>query len=112
MLVDFEVGGRRTGLVTVDDALALARHIAGTEGAIYAGVQGYNGSFQREPDLAARRAEQERCTAPLAELCERLGAEGLPHRKLSPAAAPEPMPSMRPTASSPSARPAATSSWT
>ena len=77
MLVDFEVGGRRTGLVAVDDALALARHIAGTEGAIYAGVQGYNGSFQREPDLDARRAEQERCTAPLAELCERLGAEGL-----------------------------------
>ena len=77
MLVDFEVGGRRTGLVAVDDALALARHIADTEGAVYAGVQGYNGSFQREPDFAARRAEQERCTAPLAELCERLGAEGL-----------------------------------
>ena len=77
MLVDFEVGGRRTGLASVDDALALARHIAETEGAVYAGVQGYNGSFQREPDLAARRAEQERCTAPLATLCERLAAAGL-----------------------------------
>ena len=77
MLVDFEVGGRRTGLVAVDDALALARHIVETEGAVYAGVQGYNGSFQREPDWAARRAEQERCTAPLATLCERLAAAGL-----------------------------------
>jgi len=77
MLVDFEVGGRRTGLVAVDDALALARHIAETNGAVYAGVQGYNGSFQREPDWAARRAEQERCTAPLATLCERLAAAGL-----------------------------------
>ena len=77
MLVDFEVGGRRTGLVSVEDALALARHIAEAEGAVYAGVQGYNGSFQREPDFAARRAEQERCTAPLAELCERLAGAGL-----------------------------------
>ena len=77
MLVDFEVGGRRTGLAAVEDALALARHIAGTEGAVYAGVQGYNGSFQREPDFAARRAEQERCTAPLAALCARLAAAGL-----------------------------------
>ena len=77
MLVDFEVGGRRTGLASVEDALALARHIAGSEGAAYAGVQGYNGSFQREPDFAARRAEQERCTAPLAALCERLTAAGL-----------------------------------
>ena len=77
MLVDFEVGGRRTGLVSVESAVALARHIAATEGAHYAGVQGYNGSFQREPDFAARRAEQERCTAPLATLCERLAAAEL-----------------------------------
>ena len=77
MLVDFEVGGRRTGLVAVDDALALAHHIAGTEGAVYAGVQGYNGSFQREPDFDARSAEQARCTAPLAALCERLAAANL-----------------------------------
>ena len=77
MLVDFEVGGRRTGLASVDDALALARHIAETEGAIYAGVQGYNGSFQREPDFAGRRAEQERCSAPLADLCKRLATTGL-----------------------------------
>ena len=77
MLVDFEVGGRRTGLVSADDAVALARHIAGTKGAAYAGIQGYNGSFQREPDFAARRAEQERCTAPLVTLCEQLKAAGL-----------------------------------
>ena len=70
MLVDFEVGGQRTGLVSVEDAVALARHIAETEGAVYAGIQGYNGSFQREHDFAARRAEQERCTVPLVTLCE------------------------------------------
>ena len=77
MLVDFEVGGCRTGLVAVEDAVALAGHIGRTEGAVYAGVQGYNGSFQREPDWAARRAEQERCTAPLVELCEQLAAADL-----------------------------------
>ena len=77
MLVDLEVGGRRTGLTAVDSALALARHIAETEGARYAGVQGYNGSFQREPDFAARAAQQVRCTAPLAALRERLVAADL-----------------------------------
>ena len=77
MLVDFEVGGRRTGLVSVEDAVALARHIAETEGAVYGGIQGYNGSFQREHDFAARRAEQERCTLPLVTLCESLAAADL-----------------------------------
>ena len=40
MLVDFEVGGRRTGLDSVDEAVALARHIAEAEGAVYAGGPG------------------------------------------------------------------------
>ncbi len=77
MLVDFEVGGHRTGLDSLDAATALARRIAETDGAAYAGVQGYNGSFQREPDFAARAAQQARCTAPLAALVEKLEAEGL-----------------------------------
>jgi D-serine deaminase-like pyridoxal phosphate-dependent protein len=77
MLVDLEVGGRRTGLTSVEAALALARHIAETDGALYAGVQGYNGSFQREPDFAVRAARQAQCTAPLATLCERLAAADL-----------------------------------
>ena len=77
LLVDFEVGGRRTGLVAIDEAVALARRIAETDGVLYAGVQGYNGSFQREPDFAARAAQQARCTAPLATLRERLAAAEL-----------------------------------
>ena len=104
MLVDFEVGGRRTGLVSVEDAVALARHIAETEGAVYAGIQGYNGSFQRSTISPARRAEQERCTLPLVALCERLAAADLTPRS-SPAAVPAPMRSMPKPASSPNARP-------
>ena len=77
MMVDFEVGGRRTGLASIEAAAALARHIAETDGALYAGVQGYNDSFQREPDFAGRAARQAQCTAPLTALCERLAAEGL-----------------------------------
>lgn len=77
LLVDFEVGGRRTGLASVDAAMALARRIAETDGLLYAGVQGYNGSFQREPDFAARAARQARCTAPLAALRDRLAGADL-----------------------------------
>lgn len=77
MLVDMEVGGRRTGLTSVETALNLARHISDTNGAVFAGVQGYNGSFQREPDFAVRAAQQAQCTAPLATLCERLTAANL-----------------------------------
>ena len=46
MLVDFEVGGGRTGLADVAEAVALAKLIEATEGAEYAGVQGYDGGFQ------------------------------------------------------------------
>ena len=112
MLVDFEVGGRRTGLVSVEDAVALARHIAETEGAVYAGIQGYNGSFQREHDF--RRPP---CGAgalhPAARHAVRESRRGRPRagdrlRRRYPA----PMRSMPKPASSPNARPAATSSWT
>ena len=77
MLVDFEVGGRRTGVVGQDEAVALARHIAKTEGAEFAGLQGYHGGLQSTPDYDERAQLQAACVAPLARLVERLTAVGL-----------------------------------
>ena len=111
MLVDFEVGGRRTGLVAVDDALALARHIAGTEGAVYAGVQGYtarSSASRTSTPAAPSRSAARRRSPSFASASARKACRP----RSSPAAVPAPMPSTRPTVSSPSARPAATSSWT
>jgi len=77
MLVDYEVGGRRTGIVDEDTAIALAKHISATEGAEYAGLQGYYGGLQNTPDYDERTRLQAVCVAPLARLIERLSAEGL-----------------------------------
>jgi len=77
MLVDYEVGGRRTGLVCEDAAIALTKHICDTEGAIYVGLQGYYGGLQSTPDFKERSRLQAICVAPLARLIERLSAENL-----------------------------------
>ena len=77
MLVDFEVGGRRTGIVYEDAAIALAKHITEIEGAEFAGLQGYHGGLQNTPDYDERTRLQAACVAPLARLVERLSANGL-----------------------------------
>ncbi len=77
MLVDYEVGGRRTGLVCEDAAIALAKHICATEGATYLGLQGYYGGLQSGPDFKERSRLQAICVAPLARLIERLSAENM-----------------------------------
>ena len=77
MLVDYEVGGRRTGIADEDTAIALAKHISATEGVEYAGLQGYYGGLQNTPDYDERTRLQAICVAPLARLIERLSAEGL-----------------------------------
>ena len=43
VMVDFELGGGRTGLADEDSAVALARRIRETEGLEFVGIQAYNG---------------------------------------------------------------------
>ncbi len=78
VLVDLEVGGRRTGVGTPAEALALARRIAEEEGLRFAGLQGYVGDHQSLPSYAERRAASRRLLAPLVEAVELLRADGLP----------------------------------
>ena len=77
MLVDFEVGGGRTGLADVAEAVALAKLIEATEGAEYAGVQGYDGGCQNLVEYETRRQRQLMGLGPLGALCDALRDAGL-----------------------------------
>jgi D-serine deaminase-like pyridoxal phosphate-dependent protein len=77
VLVDYEVGGRRTGLASLEAALDLAQRVAANEWLEFAGVQGYSGRDQRMQDFGERAQSQAEAVAPLRKLCERLGTIGL-----------------------------------
>ena len=77
MLVDFEVGGGRTGLAEVAEGVELARLIEATEGAEYRGVQGYDGGFQNIAEYETRRRRQLIGLGPLHALCDALRDAGL-----------------------------------
>jgi D-serine deaminase-like pyridoxal phosphate-dependent protein len=76
VLVDLEVGGRRTGALE-QEAVSLAQLISETDGLRYAGVQGYVGGHQTTKDYEARRKRSEQLLEPLRRAVERLGAAGL-----------------------------------
>jgi D-serine deaminase-like pyridoxal phosphate-dependent protein len=83
VLVDVEVGGRRTGLADEERAVALVRLVAEAEGLEFGGLQGYVGDHQNTVDYDRRRARSHELLQPLARLVERLGANGLPPRIVS-----------------------------
>lgn len=83
VLVDIEVGGRRTGLADDDRAVALARLIAESDGLDYAGLQGYVGDHQNTVAYDARRERSHELLQPLVRLVGRLRAEGLAPRIVS-----------------------------
>jgi D-serine deaminase-like pyridoxal phosphate-dependent protein len=83
VLVDIEVGGRRTGIADEDAAVALAALVAGSDGLEYAGLQGYVGDHQNTVDYELRRARSRELLQPLVRLVERLGAAGLAPRVVS-----------------------------
>ena len=72
LLVDIDVGTRRTGVLSAQAAVALARQIDEAPGLVFAGIQGYAGHLQHVYDYA-ERAEA------VAAVSERLAlGEGLP----------------------------------
>jgi D-serine deaminase-like pyridoxal phosphate-dependent protein len=83
VLVDVEVGGRRTGVADVERAVALVRLVAESGGLEYAGLQGYVGDHQNTVDYDLRRARSRELLDPLVRLVERLGAESLAPRIVS-----------------------------
>ena len=83
VLIDVEVGGRRTGIADPDRAVALARQVAEADGLAYAGVQGYVGDHQNTVDYDLRRARSRELLEPLVRVVERLAAADLAPRIVS-----------------------------
>jgi 3-hydroxy-D-aspartate aldolase len=82
VLVDVEVGGRRTGALE-EDVVQLAQLISETDGLEYVGIQGYVGDHQSVTDYAERKRRSERLLEPLRRSVDRLSAAGLPPKIVS-----------------------------
>jgi D-serine deaminase-like pyridoxal phosphate-dependent protein len=78
VLVDVEVGGRRTGAQPGAPALALARAVAAERGLALRGLQGYAGQCAHVMSWKARREASRAAMAPLMETRRMLEAGGLP----------------------------------
>ncbi len=83
VLVDVEVGDRRTGVPAPADAVALAQAITESDGLEYAGVQGYCGTHQVTPSYAERHRLGMVVLDRLSEAIEALDHAGLPPRVVS-----------------------------
>jgi len=80
VLVDYEVGGGRTGVVEEGAAVRLAQEIADSPVLEFGGVQGYVGLHQVIPDYHERTEVSRAYVEPLRKLTQRLTSEGLAPR--------------------------------
>ena len=77
VLVDFDVGQRRTGSPSVAAAVALAREVRARSGLKFVGIQAYAGHIQHIPGVEARRAACESVTERVRALLAALASEQL-----------------------------------
>lgn len=77
VLIDLDVGLKRSGVASAQEAVALARQVAGLDGLRYRGVQAYQGRVQHIDDFAARRAANRDMGLHLAGMLDALSADGL-----------------------------------
>ncbi len=78
ILIDVDVGQRRTGVLDAESALALAEIIATSPALTLKGLQGYAGQVQHIADFAERRRASHESLAKLAAVREGLEAAGHP----------------------------------
>lgn len=83
VMVDFDLGGGRTGVADEVSAIALARQIHETEGLEFVGIQAYNGLGFAEPDYDSRRKVLLERLHQVSAVVARLDAEGLHPRIVS-----------------------------
>jgi D-serine deaminase-like pyridoxal phosphate-dependent protein len=76
VLVDIEVGGRRTGIGDEQRALEVVDAVLRSGHLHYAGLQGYVGDHQAITDYQQRRGESHTLLQPLVRIVERLEADG------------------------------------
>lgn len=77
VLVDLDVGLKRSGVATPEEAVALARAITLEDGLRYVGVQAYQGRVQHIDDFAERRAANRAMGRVLAAMLDALRHAGL-----------------------------------
>lgn len=77
ILVEADMGQGRTGVLSAEAAVAVARAVDAAEGVAFAGVQAYWGHLQQLPDLADRRARVLEQAARLEGIVAALTAAGL-----------------------------------
>jgi D-serine deaminase-like pyridoxal phosphate-dependent protein len=77
LLVDLDIGQKRTGVTSVEAAVDLARQIDTAPFLEFAGVQAYGGHLQHIPDYAARAAAAEEASTRLRDVVEALETAGL-----------------------------------
>jgi 3-hydroxy-D-aspartate aldolase len=78
VVIDVDVGGRRTGVQPGDAAAALAGHVAHRGTLRLRGLQGYAGHCAHVIGWAKRREASHAAMAPLMETRARFAADGLP----------------------------------
>ena len=78
VLVDVDVGGRRTGAMPGEPALALARAVVAQRALRLRGLQGYAGHCAHVIGWSARREASHKAMAPLMETRRLLEGAGLP----------------------------------
>ena len=78
VLVDVDVGQARTGIVSPNDAVALARQIRSSPRLRFAGLQGYAGHIQHIIDGKERRQATERAAGVLRAVAEAVRGQNLP----------------------------------
>lgn len=83
VMVDFELGGGRTGLVDEASVIDLARRIQDVDELEFVGLQAYNGLGFAEPDYDSRRKVLLERLQRVSELVARFDAEGLHPRIVS-----------------------------
>ena len=77
VLLDLGVGRQRTGCTSHEQALAVARRIAGSDSLWFGGVQAYAGHLQHTAEFAERAQQDEVEYRRAGETIERLRADGL-----------------------------------
>lgn len=83
VLVDLDVGLKRSGVATPEEAVALARAVQAQDGLRYVGVQAYQGRVQHIDDFADRRAGNRTMGRLLAAMLDALRQAGLRPRIVS-----------------------------
>ncbi len=78
VLIELDVGMRRGGVRSIDEAVALARHVSKLSDLRFRGVQGYEGHCMLEPDREIRVAKTRQAINDVAEAVDRLQGAGFP----------------------------------